>query len=85
MSRVMNRGGVALILVVALIATFSLMWAINAQRAEATGVAVPIPGTGCTLYANAEWSSTASPPVYTEGEVQCGEPQPEPTPTSILK
>ena len=74
-----NKGLFALIVVIALIV--GLVGAVAlADRAEAAGAAIPIPGTGCTLYAQADWDSQGSPPVATEGDVRCGSPPPTPTP-----
>lgn len=79
----MHKGRIGLIVVLVLIiGVVGIVGSVNAL-ADETGVAVPIPGTGCTLYANVHFDTQESPPATAEGDVTCGTPPPEPTPTSI--
>lgn len=52
-------------------------WTIRAMAN--TGAAIPIPGTGCTVYAEVTWDTSSTPPAHSEGDVQCGTPEPDPT------
>jgi hypothetical protein len=78
MARVRNRSGFfARLAAVALVVGLLAAWTIAALAN--TGASVDIPGTGCTVYAEVTWDTSQTPPAHSEGDVQCGTPEPDPT------
>ncbi|MDQ3982904.1 MAG: hypothetical protein M3271_09535 [Actinomycetota bacterium] len=76
-----RRGLLARLAAVALVIGLLAAWTIAALAD--TGVSVSPPGTGCTVYAEVSWNTSNKPPVHSEGDVQCGTPEPDPT--SLLR